>query len=230
MRSPLLLFPSLRQARGFTLVELLVAIGLVSLLAAMLLPTAGRMFTRSNETKCVSGLRQLQQANITYSTENDGWFVPVFSNNSSNPPDRTPWHNNRTFTTMLGCPTTQAAAIPKNIRCPMADVPGLSGYGYNFTGLSGGINDPGFVRRVRQSQLPRPGQTIAFIDALDWQVHRSASDKYKGEEGSLQQATAYRHGSKDQAHAVFWDGHVETIQRKVLAGNRLYWDMLESDP
>jgi prepilin-type N-terminal cleavage/methylation domain-containing protein/prepilin-type processing-associated H-X9-DG protein len=214
---------------GFTLVELLVVFAVIAILIALAFPVFLRMQAGARSTRCISGLRQLQAANLGHAAENDGWFVPVFTNSAADPPKRTPWHNHRGFCTRLGRPTDQAAAIPAEIRCPEAKVEGQSGYGYNFTGLSGGINDPGFSRAVSQAQIPRPGQTIAFIDALDWQVHRSASDRDPGTETATTQATAYRHGNRDTAHAVFWDGHAEALSRTKLAASKYYWDMLEPE-
>jgi prepilin-type N-terminal cleavage/methylation domain-containing protein/prepilin-type processing-associated H-X9-DG protein len=65
---------------GFTLVELLVVIGIIAVLVSLLLPTLARAREQANRTKCLSNIRQISQAFFMYTNENNGWFpcVAVF--------------------------------------------------------------------------------------------------------------------------------------------------------
>jgi len=142
MRLPAL-FQAVRKARrrtasgpsrrAFTLIELLVVIGIIALLAALLLPALASARDKGRQAACLSNLRQIGIALLTYATDNDG-KIPFG-------PKAPPFTNPADFYPSTGAPTSlislqsgapvglglllpqQLAGQPKVLFCPGSDQP-----------------------------------------------------------------------------------------------------------
>lgn len=144
-----------RLRAAFTLVELLVVIGIIAVLISVLLPALGRARAAAQSVQCLSNLRQLAMASMVFAQERKGYMQTVTSDSTApnnvirfQDPQRTKWSyrsdNNQlqdVYSALLrylgarGDPTFQTEADGKSkvFRCPSdpwLDQPaeGLNGY------------------------------------------------------------------------------------------------------
>ncbi len=220
------------RSRGFTLPEVLIAIGLIAALAALLFPAAGRLRGRSDAAKCQNNLRQIANAGFMFAADNSGRL-----------PDRARW----TYTTdppqsilpYLGL-STPNQKVDSVLTCPAIQKSRFAAnkaewhrtYSINQYATGGDHGDDNWTTQVfnrgvpvRTSGMEQPSQQAFFMDgtalndeALGAKGYRysafQAPDRLaaaKGDDSDSGWRTPFIHD--DHINVIFLDGHGEVISR-----------------
>ena len=210
-----------RSHSPFTLIELLVVVSIIAILASLLLPALSRARTIAKEAACISNLKQINLAEMTYQDDYDAiafdgnqhtvrmtvaphlWsqkvFYPYlgFKEESPSTPHRT---------SVYFCPDTPDAwrsswegtsSYPRSVR------QFLNSNGKPYGGWS---NSDTFTGAVRSSRVPDPSGVLFHFEGSTaaWSGVGQAT-AYSGATYSNWQLSYHNRN----VTALFWDGHTE---------------------
>jgi prepilin-type N-terminal cleavage/methylation domain-containing protein len=185
---------------GFTLVELLVVIAVISILAGMLLPALENAINSAKGISCANNLRQLGIFNSFYSDDNSGYITPYLSEDGKG------WYMHiQEYDKSMGGFYIE---IPHLFQCPVSEYETSTGKLRNW-GYS--INMYSFAsfqyEKVRISQIKSPSALILYGDC-DPQSGASEPPYMMLPEGaSYTVFPAFRHNNANVTLIV--DGHTE---------------------
>ena len=170
------------RSRGFTLVELLVVIGIIALLISVLLPSLAAARRSAKSVTSLSNLRQLGIGLVQYRIENKGYYpVGAWASVPGRPRHRWadaiyPYMKNTEvyLSPQLDEPERQRMNKPFNHTCDPNANPGIiagktiffGGYGYNYQYLGNGrldaANQPFLAKHGAQIRME--ALTVAVAD------------------------------------------------------------------
>jgi prepilin-type N-terminal cleavage/methylation domain-containing protein len=200
---------------GFTLIELLVVIAIIAVLAGLLMPALSRAKESARGVNCLSNLKQLSIASVTYSMDFRG-HLPSFRN----------WLYTRAGDLTSGKLYPYVKSKPVYL-CPTDKIELASKSRLRGTAPTGPVAPSGFASRVGHrdysyamncgichatdvSRFVEPPKTMVYMEAS------LAANDYTGQVGPamVARAMAFRHNRR--GHLVMGDLHVERIDKKAF--------------
>ncbi|HMB95815.1 MAG TPA: prepilin-type N-terminal cleavage/methylation domain-containing protein [Tepidisphaeraceae bacterium] len=226
-----------RKRAGFSLVELLVVIGIIAILIGLLLPTLTRARKQANSVACQSNLRQLGIILQTYVNENRGWLFPVGPpdpithvlktlGDNVTPDDRWPMHvagfgirapnplpyNPAAYNPNVYDPIhfNPEPFTPKILKCPSDQEP--------YEAHSYLLNQHLADERIRAGSKNFGGLTSSEVIVAGEKL-TNVRDYYMEKDEFDRIVEQYRHGLQLGSNYLYLDGHVGTVlPREALVG------------
>ncbi len=203
-------------ARAFTLAELLAALAIIGMLAALLFPVIGRLRRASDNARCIANLRMIGQQSLTFFQERNGDLFPVWN-----------WHVHEPFLSLLGIEKPYSGA--DSFHDSVLTCPGFKraypvtfphalnrsyslnrwAHQYDVESMQGSETNksifPGNLYKVR-----KPSAMWMFMDGAVVK-DKVGGDPFTYYNINMGNYMGRPHADGTQANAVFFDGHVEPV-------------------
>lgn len=219
----------MQSRRGFTLVELLVVIGIIALLISILLPSLNKAREAAKTVQCMSNQRQLGLAVQMYAGENKG-MIPYPYDWSLNPMAQVPPLGNETYSSWIWSIHKYCTNSEGFFKCPTDKSHQVRTYRINFS-----YNDGPPGKKI--TDVVRPSDTILFVcmtlnnvpevyqlfdasevvwhELVDWSFYPPRTPK-----GDYYDRP---HSPREDSTLVgFVDGHVDTVVYDMASTNTFY--------
>jgi len=200
-----------RSRYAFSLVELLVVVGIIAVLIGLLFPVLANARIAARTVACQSNMRQLGQALQMYANTNNGWLIPVMNDPDAlggvigfgtliPPKERWPV---KVFKFPLPAVDTDVPEeyCPPVLTCPADEKPAM---GHTYA-----LNNPVAVNHCKQGDHNFAGLSNSEV-ILAVEKTTTAHDYYfEPNNGDVGKLARYRHGLRRGANYLYFDGHVE---------------------
>lgn len=218
----------MRRVAGFTLVELLVVIGIIAVLISILLPTLARARQQANNVLCQARLREIGTAYQAYLASNKGVGIIGFFSETPEPPATSAanwWYGLVTTTAGVQKGDLLKGYLGAYLRNPaMSDCPALDqeannkaalglgrvAYAYNGNAFSYPAKPP----LKKYSNIKKPMETVALMDSATYGstgalAANDTSNPFPTPASGFKQP-AFHGRHRGMGNVLWYDGHVSS--------------------
>lgn len=207
----------------FTLVELLIVIGIIAILSSLLLPALQSAKNSAKSISCVNNQKQINTAFIEYANDYSGWMPPYSLGITYGK-----WFDKYLvgqylYDTGKGAVGSVDEIKPMVLHCPSYSHPNwywaqYFPYAYNYYYVGGYQFSGTGVTYVKIEQISSPSKTILFADSTSYVAYSNFPDN-----PATYPLLDMRHSGK--ANAMFCDGH--SSPGTILSfRNKEYWQAI----
>ena len=233
-----------RTRTAFTLVELLVVIGIIALLISILLPALNKAKENANRVACGSNMKQIATGLLMYTNDYGGWFPSLAVGSPLRPEDWIAWQSGRNPDEgQLVRYMSGKKFSPKIYRCPSDDIAPTRNYKYSYTlnynmtgwGWPGPPSTSWNVVPCKVTKIRNPAEKILVIDE-SWETIDDgawAPQHYNNNPGlgganllsnrhdkrGAEKVTDRNHG---RGNVVFSDFHYDFVERRLSLEERYF--------
>jgi prepilin-type N-terminal cleavage/methylation domain-containing protein/prepilin-type processing-associated H-X9-DG protein len=215
----------LNRKSGFTLVELLAAIAIIGILAAILLPVVGKIRESGNASKCISNMKQIGAGAAMVIADNDGWL-----------PDRLETVNASNYRRSIGN-YLYPNGVPSNggvYRCPSVNPNKKSSLGAS---LGPNQQPPFLLCYGRNNNLPdqkistitQPSKRALAIESNTWNISPTLLEVQSRYAPRHRGGATAKNPLGEAGTILFIDGHVEMRVMSMNPVDLSEWEQLGSD-
>lgn len=217
--------------RGLTIVELLVAMAILTLVISLAIPAISSVQSSARMARCSTHLRSMAQFALLYTTDNEGWFPPALRYEQGRIID---WEFERIGDTQLlpGALWPSGWTVEQIPHCPLCEAATRSGpdaatgYNYNTTWLGGEAPHPwafgweDYRKGLTVAQVVGHGRCAMFgeggFGSSTNRFMRAPSNEIEHNIWTIYSGTqSYHH--QGRTNVAFVDGHTES-RRGVFPG------------
>ena len=236
------------KRRAFTLVELLIVIGIIAVLAGLFLTSGKRAREQANAAICANNLRQLALAFNSYTMDNDDRY-PHYGGQTSNLADWVYWQNAPLLPFERSLILKYVKGNPEALlRCPSDDVsvrpnsyPSAYRFSYTMNQRFTSFEPDPTRPRLSRSTVKNPSLKILLIEESQLSIDDSGWDPTQAGNRTGEEYLSTRHFAKlrnpeptgklpgrpdrtERGVAAFADGHADVVSRADT------WQPMHNDP